>query len=149
MTMPLRPEADALRIGMLAGIFTRADVVTWADLAIAELDKPCEQLIDLSTSENLDGSAFAALLGAIPGQSDLALTKKVLLARLGAKMAKGAELSAIVPSLAQLGDLVAFSDEEKKTVARLGATAPADELRREAVQFLAAYDMAGQTHLLD
>jgi hypothetical protein len=137
MTMPLRPEADALRIGMLAGIFTRGDVVTWADLAIAELDKPCGELIDLSTSEGLDGSSFAALLGSIPGEADLGLTKRILLARLGEKLAKGADLASLAPSLAQLAELVPFTDEEKQLAGRLGPAGPADEQKRDAAKLLA------------
>jgi len=137
MTMPLRPEADALRIGMLAGIFTRAEAVTWADLAVAELDKPCGELIDLSTSDGLDGSSFAALLGAIPGQADLALTKRILLERLGAKLAKGAELASLAPSLAQLSELIPFTDDEKRLTSRLGAPRPSDDLKRDAEKLLA------------
>ena len=146
MTLPLRPEADALRIGMLAGIFTRSDAVTWADLAIAELDKPCGELIDLSTSEGLDGSSFAALLGSIPGEVDLGLTKRILLGRLGAKLAKGADLASLAPSLAQLADLVTLTDDEKRLAARLSGSTPTDELRRDAEKILAACE---QTRLSD
>jgi hypothetical protein len=134
MTMPLRPEADALRIGMLAGIYTRADAVTWADLAIAELDKPCGELIDLSTSEGLDASSFAALLGAMPGEADLALTKRILLARLGAKLAKGADLASLAPARAPQTELVPFTADEKRLAsgpeaARLFAACEATRLK--------------------
>ena len=137
-----RVDADALRIGMLAGIFTRADAVTWADLMVAELDKPCGALIDLSMSEGMDGSSFSALLSAIPGEEDAALTKKVLLAKVRTKLASG-EVADIVPCVAQLEDLVAFSDEEKAFAGRLASLSKAD-----AQAFLDAYDVTGQTTLL-
>jgi hypothetical protein len=60
MTIPQKPEAEALRLGMLAGLFTRADAVAWADNLIGELDKPCNELIDLSTSDGLGRSGFTA-----------------------------------------------------------------------------------------
>lgn len=133
MTIPQKPEAEALRIGMLAGLFTRADAVAWADNLIAELDKPCGELIDLSTSEGMDGSSFTALLTSIPGAPDAALTKRILLGRARQKLSQGADVSAC---LAQLADLVAFSDEEKQG------------LKADAAKFLAAYTLTGETRLL-
>jgi hypothetical protein len=131
---------------MLAGIFTRADAVTWADTVIGDEDKPCSEVIDLSTSEGLDGSSFAALLRAIPGASDDALTKRILLARLGAKLAKGGDLAGIQGSLAQLAALVSFTDEEKRIGGLLAV--PMDEQRREAAKLLSGADLSGKTRLL-
>ncbi|HEY3450866.1 MAG TPA: hypothetical protein VGK67_31200 [Myxococcales bacterium] len=133
MTIPQKPEAEALRIGMLAGLFTRADAVAWADNLIGELDKPCNELIDLSTSDGLDGSSFAALLSSIPGAADAALTKRILFGRARQKLSQGGDVSAC---LAQLGDLVAFSDEEKKGI------------KDDTAKFLAAYELKGETRLL-
>jgi len=95
MTIPQKPEAEALRIGMLAGLFNRADAVSWADNLIGELDKPCGELIDLSTSEGMDGSSFAALLSAMPGEADAALTKKILLGRARQKLAASGDLGSV------------------------------------------------------
>jgi len=144
MTTPVKPEADALRIGMLAGVFTRADAVAWADLLIGELDKPCGELIDLSTSEGMDGSSFAAALTAIPGEADLELTKRILLARLGAKLAKGADLASVRPSLTQLAELVPLTEDERRSIASLGGSDSS-----AVAQFLASYDLAGKSRLLE
>jgi len=148
MTIPQKPEAEALRIGMLAGLFTRADAVRWADELIGELDKPCGQLIDLSTSEGLDGSSFSALLASIPGEADAALTRRILLGRVRLKLAQSGDLGAVLPSLAQLADLVPLTDEEKKVASRLTAGAPGDALKQEATAFLASYELKGETRLL-
>ncbi len=133
MTIPQKPEAEALRLGMLAGLFTRADAVAWADNLIGELDKPCNELIDLSTSDGLDGSGFTALLSSIPGAPDAELTKRILLGRVRQRLAQGAEVFA---SIAQLADLVALTAEEKKG------------LESEPARFLAAFTLEGQTRLL-
>ncbi|MGC4120567.1 MAG: hypothetical protein QM765_39510 [Myxococcales bacterium] len=133
MTIPQKPEAEALRIGMLAGLFTRADAVAWADDLIGELDKPCNELIDLSTSDGLDGSSFAALLTSIPGQADAEATKRILLGRARQKLSQGQDVSAC---LAQLADLVTLSDAEKSG------------LKADAAKFLAAYTLEGETRLL-
>jgi len=148
MTIPQKPEAEALRIGMLAGLFTRADAVAWADTLIGELDKPCSELIDLSCADGLDGSSFAALLGNMPGEADAALTQRILLGRVRQKLAQTGDLGAVVPCLAQLADLVKFSDEEKKFSARIVAGPASDALKQEATKFLDAYALEGQTHLL-
>jgi len=133
MTIPQKPEAEALRIGMLAGLFTRAEAVAWADDLIGELDKPCNELIDLSTSDGLDGSSFAALLASIPGEADATLTRRILLGRARQKLAQGVDVSA---SLAQLADLVTLTDEEKKGLAE------------DAAKLLATYTLEGETRLL-
>ena len=149
MTIPQKPEAEALRIGMLAGLFARADAVRWADRLIDELDKPCSELIDLSTSEGLDRSSFAALLASIPGEADPALTRRILLGRARRKLAQGGELAAVLPSLAQLAELVELTGEEKQAVARLTSGVPGEPLRQEATSFLAAYELKGETRLLE
>lgn len=142
MSISQKVEAEALRIGMLAGIFTRADAVAWADALVGELDKPSSELIDLSCSDGTDGSSFAALLSAIPGQPDPELTKKLLFAKLAKKLA-ASDVASIGPCVSQLADLAPFNAEEKAFAGKLGSISKAD-----AEKFLAAYVLPGPSHLL-
>lgn len=133
MTTPQqKPEAEAIRIGMLAGLFSREEAIQWADLVIADTDKPCSEVLDLSMGENLDGSSIASLLSAMPGAADAELTKKLLLAKVGARLGRNKDVGSAKAALDQLVALMPFTDAEKGQIAGLKDVAGAEA-------FLAAY----------
>jgi len=131
-TLQQKPEADAIRIGMLAGLFNREEAIQWADLVIADTDKPCSEVLDLSMGDSLDGSSVAALLTAMPGAADAAFTKKLLLSKVKARLAKNQDVGSASAALRQLMDLVPFTDAEKAAINGLKDVAGAEA-------FLAAY----------
>ncbi|MBI5544123.1 MAG: hypothetical protein HY901_09560 [Deltaproteobacteria bacterium] len=140
-TLQQKPEADAIRIGLLAGLFSKQDAINWADLVIADTDKPCSEVLDLSMGDSLDGSAIASLLSAVPGQADLAFTKQLLLSRVRARLGKGKDqLASAVGALNQLTSLLSFTDAEKQEIAKLGTSG--DEAFAQAEKLLAAYAVA-------
>jgi hypothetical protein len=63
-----KQQAEALRVGLLAGYVSPLEVVEWADGIIATGDVPGPELIEVSLGGSMSVAALAAALGTIPGE---------------------------------------------------------------------------------
>jgi hypothetical protein len=64
-------EAERLRIGIRGGWLNVSEAVAWADTQIAESPVPHASLLDVAIGANRTREEMAALLGAVPGSSDV------------------------------------------------------------------------------
>ena len=83
--MTLKAEAEALRIALISGFMTAADVVRWADAVIAEVDGFPDEITDVSLAR--DPKALISALARVPGT----LQPQVTAARLFAWMRSALE----------------------------------------------------------
>ncbi|MBY0599280.1 hypothetical protein K4569_23940 [Bacillus bingmayongensis] len=50
--MNVKEMAEVYRIGLQIGIFSKADIINWADQTIEKLDHPSNEIIEVSLSSN-------------------------------------------------------------------------------------------------
>lgn len=102
-----KTEAESLRIGLLAGIVTQEDVITWADHVIEEESRPHPTVIEVSLSAGSSSERIANLLEDIPGESPrvsaLRLLLKLLLDRLNRTPEAGRVVAESLYRLASAG----------------------------------------------
>ena len=114
-------QAEALRIGLLAGYVGPAEAVAWADSVIAAGDVPGPEIIEVSLGGGLPSDELARALGAIPGEvSRTPLSHEILRQMAAALRRDPAKGPAIARSLYRmwLDDLVP-SPEAKAQMIRL------------------------------
>jgi hypothetical protein len=66
----VKKEAESLRLGLLAGVVSVTDVISWADSAIAAADKPHISLIEIALSVGGRAEDIARQLEMVPGHVD-------------------------------------------------------------------------------
>ncbi|OHX32182.1 hypothetical protein [Bacillus mycoides] len=71
--------AEVFRIGLQIGLFSKTDVINWADQTIETLDSPANEIIDVSLSSNDKLVDIASKLKNIKGRYDEKLPVKIIL----------------------------------------------------------------------
>ncbi|MBJ8106904.1 MULTISPECIES: hypothetical protein [Bacillus cereus group] len=77
--------AEVFRIGLQIGLFSKNDVINWADHTIETLDSPVNEIIDVSLSSNDKLVDIASKLKNIKGRYDEKLPVKIILGLLWEK----------------------------------------------------------------
>ncbi|MED1511890.1 MULTISPECIES: hypothetical protein [Bacillus] len=77
--------AEVFRIGLQIGLFSKNDVINWADQTIETLDSPANEIIDVSLSSNDKLVDIASKLKNIKGRYDEKLPVKIILGLLWEK----------------------------------------------------------------
>ncbi|MBE7129521.1 hypothetical protein [Bacillus mycoides] len=71
--------AEVFRIGLQIGLFSKTDVINWADQTIEILDSPSNEIIEVSLSSNDKSVDIASKLKNIKGIYDEKLPLKIIL----------------------------------------------------------------------
>lgn len=104
-----KEEAEALRLGLVAGIASVADAVAWADEVIMADPRPDSAILDVSLAAKQPAFEVAKLLGAVRGPVDLERAARLLLGRmlrlLDEEPRRGGELAVSLYRLATNGAL--------------------------------------------
>ncbi|UDV85104.1 hypothetical protein [Bacillus cereus] len=77
--------AEVLRIGLQIGLFSKTEVIEWADHTIETLDSPSIEIIEVSLSSNDKLVDIVSKLKNIKGTSDQKLPVKIILGLLWEK----------------------------------------------------------------
>ncbi|OOG90083.1 hypothetical protein BTH41_03884 [Bacillus mycoides] len=77
--------AEVFRIGLQIGLFSKTDVINWADQTIEILDSPSNEIIEVSLSSNDKLVDIASKLKKIKGRYDEKLPLKIILGLLWEK----------------------------------------------------------------
>jgi hypothetical protein len=145
-----KQQAEALRVGLLAGYVAPAEVVAWADSAIAAGDVPGPELIDVSLGGGLPVDKLARALSAMPGEVSPAPLSQTILHQMAAALRRDpATARGIAQSLYQmwLDDLVP-SPEARAQMSRLddafalaesGTWGTLPEVHAELAEFLSEW----------
>jgi hypothetical protein len=158
----MKAQADALRLGIRCGIFSRGDAIRWADATIAEMACPPTEVVEVAVSTSCDRSAFDGLLDAIPGDADCGASKRILFAHLYKQLLlEPQSLRRVVRTLWNLSSTdLNFSPEERSMalflddeydLAASRAWGSLDQVRREALDLLGPYggDTLFDSHSVD
>ncbi|MBO1581659.1 hypothetical protein [Bacillus sp. XF8] len=81
----VKEMAEVYRIGLQIGIFSKADIINWADQTIEKLDYPSNEIIEVSLSSNDKLVDIASKLKNIKGRYDKKLPLKIILGLLWEK----------------------------------------------------------------
>ena len=79
-----RTEAEALAAGLEVGVVAPAEVIAWADAAIAADPAPDPALIEVALAVRASAADLAGGLRALPGRADPVAVQRLALARLAA-----------------------------------------------------------------
>ncbi|KAB2399921.1 MULTISPECIES: hypothetical protein [Bacillus cereus group] len=80
-----KETAEVFRIGLQIGLFSKTDVITWADQTIELLDNPSNEIIEVSLSSNDKSVDIVSKLKNIKGIYDEKLPVKIILGLLWKK----------------------------------------------------------------
>lgn len=109
MITNLKEDAEAFRLGLLAGTVTVPEVVSWADDAIAAAETPDATIIEIALAGRRSPADVVALLREVPGDADHARTvRRVFRGMLDALKGdphRGAEIARGLYQLALNGEL--------------------------------------------
>ncbi|OCQ97141.1 hypothetical protein BCD64_16300 [Nostoc sp. MBR 210] len=83
MQPSLKHYADYVRMAFELNLCSLAEIIDWADKLIEEYDHPENWMIELSTSAYKHPLDVIHLLYLIPGEPDLDISLKLLIAKLG------------------------------------------------------------------
>ncbi|MBD2498677.1 hypothetical protein [Nostoc sp. FACHB-280] len=83
MKPSLKHYADYLRMAFELNLCSLAEIIGWADKLITKCDHPENWMIELSTSADKHPLDVIHLLYLIPGEPDLDISLKLLIAKLG------------------------------------------------------------------
>lgn len=75
----LKEVAEVYRIGLQIELFSKKDVIYWADQTIEKLDKPSYEIIEVSSSNNDKLIEIVSKLKNIKGKYDETLPLKIIL----------------------------------------------------------------------
>jgi hypothetical protein len=78
----LKEQAEVLRIGLVAGVRTTRDAVTWADGLIAAQSQPDLSLLNVSLAGSRSAAEMSTLLDEVPGDCDRVEVMRGILADL-------------------------------------------------------------------
>jgi len=78
----LKPEAERLRIGIVAGWRPVQDAIAWADRIIAESTEPPAQVLEIALAASRTRHEVGTLLRAVPGAADPVAVMRACLADL-------------------------------------------------------------------
>jgi hypothetical protein len=73
-------QAEALRLGLVVGLYTVEDAIAWADTVITEEPAPHASVIDVALASKRSLSVVISLLAQIPGEPHNVLALRSLLA---------------------------------------------------------------------
>ncbi|MBE5107277.1 hypothetical protein IGI01_18930 [Bacillus thuringiensis] len=95
--------AEVLRIGLQIGLFSKTEVIEWADHTIETLDSPSIEIIEVSLSSNDKLVDIVSKLKNIKGTYDKKLPVKIILGLLWEKfMINGENVLKIKPFISDL-----------------------------------------------
>ena len=145
-----KQNAEALRVGLLAGYISPAEVVAWADGVIAAGDVPGPELIEVSLGGGLPVDELARTLNAIRGEvSPIQLARTILCQMAAAFRRDPTTGRAIARLLYQmyLDDLVPSSEarvqmsrlDDAFNLAESGASGTIQEVQTELAEFLSQW----------
>ncbi|BBD61193.1 hypothetical protein NIES2109_40200 [Nostoc sp. HK-01] len=83
MQPSLKHYADYLCMGFQLNLCSHDEIINWADQLIEKSDHPEDWMIDLSTSAYKHPLNIIHLLDFIPGEQDLEISLRLLIAKLG------------------------------------------------------------------
>jgi hypothetical protein len=83
MKPSLKHYADYFSIGLYLHLCSLAEIIDWVDKLIEESNHPEDWMIELSTSAYKHPLDVTHLLNFIPGEQDLEISFKLLIAKLG------------------------------------------------------------------
>jgi hypothetical protein len=66
----LKQYADYFAISLFLNICLVIEIITWVDRLIESSDRPCEWMIEVSTSANKHPLDIIHLLNSVPGSTD-------------------------------------------------------------------------------
>lgn len=78
-----RQYADYFAMGLLLGLCTVKEVITWVDQLIADSDRCSEWMIEVSTSVDKHPLDIIHLLDSVLGSKDLEISLRLAIAKLG------------------------------------------------------------------
>jgi hypothetical protein len=85
----IKEEAEALRIGILAGYVTPGDAIAWADEVIAASGVPGPEIIEVSLGYNKSPNELVLALAGIPGVRTPHAIARVTLRQMAEVVRKG------------------------------------------------------------
>lgn len=104
-----RAAADLLRLAVASGYRPVADAVAWADAIVAADPAPPVEIIEVALGGQLDRSAMAELLDAVPGETNLVEVARQVLGQLRAELGRDrfapAAIAKLLYDMASLGYL--------------------------------------------
>jgi len=71
LMIPLREEAETLRLGLVMGLVSPEAVIAWADGVVMEMANPPIEVIDVAAATRQPLDELARLLKRVPGPADL------------------------------------------------------------------------------
>ena len=71
----LKQDAEWLRMCLEWGIWSKADVIAWADRQVESTDHPDPSIIDVAMATNVGPQDVLGLLRAVPGQAEAAIVR--------------------------------------------------------------------------
>ena len=87
--IPLREEAETLRLGLVMGLVSPQLVIAWADRVVMEMANPPIEVIDVAAATRQPPDELARLLKRLPGPADLTAGAYRVLGILRARAAVG------------------------------------------------------------
>jgi hypothetical protein len=78
-----RHYADYFAMGLLLELCSVSEVIAWVDQLVADIDRPEEWMIELSTSASRHPLDVIRLLDSIPGSKELEISLQLVIAKLG------------------------------------------------------------------
>lgn len=137
--MDIKAEAELLRLKLIAGLTSVADVIAWADEVIRAAPEPESSVIDVALAGRKGPADVAALLREVPGSYDPVSAARGLLGAMLQDLERdpqrGRELAQTVYRLACAGELPeehfgweAFGLDENFYLVDVGAFTEAEAL---------------------
>ncbi|AUT00296.1 hypothetical protein CLI64_07810 [Nostoc sp. CENA543] len=83
MKPSLKHYADYLSIGIYLNVCSYGEIINWVDKLMLEIDHPEDWMIELSTSAYKHPSDVVHLLDSIPGEQNLEISLRLIIAKLG------------------------------------------------------------------
>jgi hypothetical protein len=146
----IKEMAEVYRLGLLTGLFSKEDVIAWADSIVRSESKPDYAFIEVSMSKNMIADDVANHLGSIKGTFDSKLPSKVLLGLLSklfeSDSIKAYNIPRIIYTLANIAEvpdddktwMMCFDDDYE--LAKSGKFGDVEVLRKELKIFLSKYN---------
>lgn len=148
----LKNDAEALRLGLIAGTSSIADVVAWADsIILADRASEAPSVLDLSVSSRRPAADVIALLSAVPGRPDaqevgrrqaIRLRTALINQELGIVSIARAMYRLMLDGYSPDADFesMAYVADDGVDLALQGTYGTLDEVRRDVLAFLERYD---------
>jgi hypothetical protein len=147
----LKFDAEALRLGLVAGTVDVREVVAWADRAIlANQADDAPVLLDLSLAGRRSVSEVVSLLGEVPGEADPPAVGRQLAGELATRLAAG-QMDIVATARAMYRILRegyapdrefeghAYAADDGVDLALSGTYGTLDDVRHDVAEFLSRY----------